>query len=162
MSAGSTDPLPARRTGRLALAYLAAVFITVSLLPLVGGAMDRLVPARSASEGLALYYVVAIVSGGLAYLLAAACDLLPALVWIAASERNRLRHPLAHMLAGSIWSAAGWLGFSFVTDSLGDPLLGRAAADLLIAGAGGGLAYWAVAGRSAGGEQSPAQAPPLN
>lgn len=151
MSADADDRSPSRRASRLALAYLAAVFVTVSLLPFVGSAMDRLVPAAGPSEGLALYYGVAIASAGFAYLLAAVCGLVPALVWIAVSERNCLRHPLAHVAAGAIWAAAGWLGFSLVTDSLGDPLLARVTMDLLIAGAGGGLAYWAVAGHSAGG-----------
>ena len=73
------------------------------------------------------------------------------MVWMAISERKSLRHPLAHVAAGAIWAAVGWLGFSLVTDSLGDPLLARVTMDLLITGAGGGLAYWAVAGRSAGG-----------
>lgn len=151
-AAGQPEAAPAGRWGRLAMAYLASVFVTVSLLPLVGTAMDRIAPVEPG--GLALYYGVAIVSGGFAYLLAAACGLLPALAWIAASERHRLRLPLAHVLAGAIWAPAGWLLFSFVADALSDPLLGRVAADLLIAGAGGGLAYWAVAGRTAGGEQS--------
>jgi len=151
MSPGADGPGAARRTGRLALAYLASVLVTVSLLPLVGAAMDRIAPAPGASEGLALYYGVAIASAGFAYLLAAVCGLAPAMVWMAISERKSLRHPLAHVAAGAIWAAAGWLGFSLVTDSLGDPLLARVTMDLLIAGAGGGLAYWAVAGRSAGG-----------
>lgn len=151
MSPAADEPGAPRRVVRLVLAYLASVLVTVSLLPLVGAAMDRLAPAPGAPEGLALYYGVAIASAGFAYLLAAVCGLPPALVWIAVSERHRLRHPLAHGAAGAIWAAAGWLGFSLVTDSLGDPLLVRVTADLLIAGVGGGLAYWAVAGRSAGG-----------
>ena len=151
MSPAADEPGAPRRMVRLALAYLACVFVAVSLLPLVGAALDRLAPTPGVSEGLALYYGVAIMSAGFAYLLAAVCGLVPALVWIAVSERNHLRHPLAHGAAGAIWAAAGWLGFSFVTDSLGDPLLARVTVDLLIAGAGGGLAYWVVAGRSAGG-----------
>lgn len=152
MSPAADEPGAPRRMVRLVLAYLASVLVTVSLLPLVGAAMDRIAPAPGAPEGLALYYGVAIASAGFAYLLAAVCGLPPALVWIAVSERKRLRHPLAHGAAGAIWAAAGWLGFSLVTDSLGDPLLVRVTADLLIAGVGGGLAYWAVAGRSAGGD----------
>lgn len=152
MSPAADEPGAPQRMVRLVLAYLASVLVTVSLLPLVGAAMDRLAPAPGAPEGLALYYGVAIASAGFAYLLAAVCGLPSALVWIAVSERHRLRHPLAHGAAGAIWAAAGWLGFSLVTDSLGDPLLVRVTADLLIAGAGGGLAYWAVAGRSAGGD----------
>ncbi|MEP9355175.1 hypothetical protein ABLE93_16430 [Xanthobacter sp. KR7-65] len=154
--ADQTEGATASPKGRLALAYLASVVVTVSLLPLVGAAMDALVPADAAPGGLALYYGVAILSAGFAYGLAAVCGLLPALLWIAASERHQLRYPLAHTLAGAVWAAAGWLLFSIVTDALADPLLGRVAADLFIAGAFGGLAYWAVAGRRAGLGRPPA------
>lgn len=152
----SQVPRRARRIGRIALGYLAAVFALVTLLPVVGGAMDRLAPVAG-QPGLAFVYMIGIAYGGLAYLLAAACGLLPALFWIGACERNRLRHPLAHALAGAAAAVLGWILFSFVTDALGDPLMWRIAADLAIAGIFGGLAYWAVAGRSAGG---PAAAAP--
>lgn len=150
----SAEPQPprrrARRFGRLVLAYLVGTFVMVSLLPLIGGAMDLIAPRFGWPADMALIYMVAIVSGGLGYLVAAAFGLLPAAFWIAASERHGVRHPLAHVFAGGVGAVLGWLLLSFVAGHLGDPIQWRVAADLFLAGCIGGLVYWAIAGHSAG------------
>ncbi|MFG1343655.1 hypothetical protein V5F59_02065 [Xanthobacter autotrophicus DSM 431] len=122
----------------------------VSALPAIGGVMDLIAEHVGWPAGMALIYMVAIVSGGLGYLVAAVCGLLPAAAWIAASERHRVRRPLAHVLAGGAGAVLGWLLLSFVTEHLGDPIQWRVAADLFLAGCIGGLVYWAMAGRTAG------------
>lgn len=139
-----------RRPARLALAYLAGTLAMVSALPAIGGVMDLIARQTGGTAGMALIYMVAIVSGGLGYLVAAVSGLLPALVWIAASERHGLRRAWAHGLAGGIGAVLGWLLLSFVTGHLADPILLRVAGDLFLAGGLGGLVYWAIAGRTAG------------
>jgi len=139
-----------RRLGLLALAYVAGTFVTVSILPLVGGATDLLAPRFGFSGDMALLYFIGIASGGLAYLFALLFGFLPALFWMAASERHGVRHALAHVIAGGAGAVAGWVLLSFVAEMLGDRLLWRVAGDLFIAGCAGGLAYWAIAGRRAG------------
>lgn len=145
------DPRPRRgRLGRIALAYLAGTVAMVSALPAIGGVTDLIARLAGQPAEMALIYMVAIVSGGLGYLVAAVCGLLPAAFWIAASERHGLRRPWAHVLAGGIGAVLGWLLLSFVADHLGDPILMRVAGDLFLAGGLGGLVYWAIAGRTAG------------
>lgn len=155
MAPPDLKPAPARparhRLARLALAYVAGTLVTITVLPLVGGLTDLLAPRFGFSDDMALLYFIGIASGGLAYLFALLFGLLPALVWMAASERHGVRHGLAHALAGGAGAVAGWLLLSFVAEMLGDRLLWRVATDLFIAGCAGGLAYWAIAGRFAGG-----------
>lgn len=139
-----------RRLARLALAYLAGTIAMVSALPAIGGVMDLIALQVGWPADMSLIYMVAIVSGGLGYLVAAVFGFLPAAFWMAASERHGLRRAWAHVLAAGIGAVLGWLLLSLVAEHLGDPIQWRVAGDLFLAGSLGGLVYWAIAGRTAG------------
>lgn len=137
-----------RRLPLLLAAYLLAVAVSVSVLPVLGFGLDRLILPASPRMGYGPLFLAA-VETGVGYVFATVLAAPAALAWMIASERRGLRRAVWHALAGA---SAGAFAFMLSAGAANASLLPlRPGLDLAIAGALGGLAYWVVAGRSAGG-----------
>lgn len=109
--------------------------------------MDAFAPPASPSQGYARIFLFAATSG-IGYGLGFLCGALLALVWGLASEAFGIGRCIWHVLAVGAATLLAWL--VLWAGERSTPAL-RPSLDIALAGLGGGLLYWALAGRSAGG-----------
>lgn len=156
LAAPSPFGFAARRGLRILLAYVVATITLVTVLPLVGLVGDTLLSLVFPGQAAVYFYLVAILFFGMAYWVAFAAGILPALAWILVSEWFALRRRVWHVLATSAGASAAWLIFFVWSDKTFDAFTARITADVAIAGLAAGLVYWSIAGRSAGAWRPPA------
>ena len=128
-----------------------AVAVTVAMILLVVAHWHEfaaLADARPDEQG---YWLLAFVLAGpvLAFLfsLAVALTLLPAAVGVLISEAFAIRSWIYHAANGGL---AAWIGWSLMQDTQNDYRFLAEPKILVAAGLAGGLAYWVVAGSTAG------------
>ena len=128
-----------------------AVAVTVAMILLVVAHWHEfaaLADARPDEQG---YWLLAFVLAGpvLAFLfsLAVALTLLPAAVGVLISEAFAIRSWIYHAANGGL---AAWIGWSLMQDTQNDYRFLAEPRILVAAGLAGGLAYWVVAGSTAG------------
>ena len=127
------------------------VAVTVAMILLVVAHWHEfaaLADARPDEQG---YWLLAFVLAGpvLAFLfsLAVALTLLPAAVGVLISEAFAIRSWIYHAANGGL---AAWIGWSLMQDTQNDYRFLAEPKILVAAGLAGGLAYWVVAGSTAG------------
>jgi len=127
------------------------VAVTIAMILLVVAHWHEfaaLVDARPDEQG---YWLLAFVLAGpvLAFLfsLAVALTLLPAAVGVLISEAFAIRSWIYHAANGGL---AAWIGWSLMQDTQNDYRFLAEPKILVAAGLAGGLAYWVVAGSTAG------------
>jgi len=134
---------------RIVVGYLASTFVAL----IAGLALPWLSPGPgSSAENIVAWDFLAL--AGVYWLLILVLTAIPALVVVVIAEAIKLRSPVAHVLIGA------FIGFLFTgqgkrispwIDLADGPVQDTFASTILIiAGALGALAYWAVAGRYAG------------
>jgi len=128
-----------------------AVAVTVAMILLVVAHWHEfaaLADARPDEQG---YWLLAFVLAGpvLAFLfsLAVALTLLPAAVGVLISEAFAIRSWIYHAANGGL---AAWIGWSLMQDTQNDYRFLAEPKIMVAAGLAGGLAYWVVAGSTAG------------
>jgi hypothetical protein len=128
-----------------------AVAVTVAMILLVVAHWHEfaaLADARPDEQG---YWLVAFVFAGpvLAFLfsLTVALTLLPAAVGVLISEAFAIRSWIYHAANGGL---AAWIGWSLMQDMQNDYRFLAEPKIMVAAGLAGGLAYWVVAGSTAG------------
>ena len=127
------------------------VAVTVAMILLVVAHWHEfaaLADARPDEQG---YWLLAFVLAGpvLAFLfsLAVALTLLPAAVGVLISEAFAIRSWIYHAANGGL---AAWIGWSLMQDTQNDYRFLAEPKIMVAAGLAGGLAYWVVAGSTAG------------
>ncbi len=127
------------------------VAVTIAMILLVVAHWHEfaaLADARPDEQG---YWLLAFVLAGpvLAFLfsLAVALTLLPAAVGVLISEAFAIRSWIYHAANGGL---AAWIGWSLMQDTQNDYRFLAEPKILVAAGLAGGLAYWVVAGSTAG------------
>jgi hypothetical protein len=127
------------------------VAVTIAMILLVVAHWHEfaaLADARPDEQG---YWLLAFVLAGpvLAFLfsLAVALTLLPAAVGVLISEAFAIRSWIYHAANGGL---AAWIGWSLMQDAQNDYRFLAEPKILVAAGLAGGLAYWVVAGSTAG------------
>ncbi|HEY2136672.1 MAG TPA: hypothetical protein VGH49_12335 [Xanthobacteraceae bacterium] len=137
---------------RLLLVPLGAVAaVTVSMIVLVGAHWSELVALANAPPDEQGYWLIAFVFAGpvLAFLfsLAVAFSLAPAAVGVLISETFAIRSWIYHAANGGL---AAWIGWSLMRDVQTEYRFLTEPKTMVAAGLAGGLAYWLVAGCTAG------------
>ena len=141
--------------------YVCALVVAVFGIGLVFAVLARLVPEPGAWTVIGVSPVLVLASpivGISLVAFTAAVTAVPAFVFVVGSEILGWRAAVPYLAFGAIAGAVGYHTFSFrVIDGIGATAAIEMAA-FAVAGAMGGAAYWAVAGRKAGLWRAPTAA----
>jgi hypothetical protein len=127
------------------LGYFAAV-VAGTLVIVFGAWKLGELPANSDAEAVAIFGVV--FAAPILLVLLLSVMWLPASVGILIAEAFAVRSWMFHAANGAVTAWVGWNLFGYVDDATGVPINGPLA--VVAAGLAGGIAYWLVAGWSAG------------